>query len=283
MALPTRGLLAGAVKHQLLHGGEVIEHGPVRAFGVTPPDRGEDAPVILMRALGTATGKQALLAALPEEVDEGAHDPDDGAIVGSGSDGGMKGRVLGHPRASAFHLPRLLGEDPLHLADLLARRTPCGQSRDGRLEKPPRLEELPHRFPVRQDHEGQRLDEGFHGDVPDEGALSRPDLDEPSALERAQRLAHRGKAVPRGEPAVGDEGLHLTDDILVDPDRLDGLELHQAWPGSPRWRAAARASHQPRRRTKTPSTMESQRSAALAAGPSQRWTTGSSVIISPAT
>ena len=91
MALPTRGLLAGAVKHQLLHGGEVIEHGPVRAVGVAPPDRGQDAPVILMRALGAATGEEALLAALPEEVDEGAHDPDDGAIVGSGGDSGMKG------------------------------------------------------------------------------------------------------------------------------------------------------------------------------------------------
>src|SRR5215471_11070522 len=280
MALPTRGLLAGAVKHQLLHGGEVIEHGPVRAVGVAPPDRGQDAPVILMRALGAATGEEALLAALPEEVDEGAHDPDDGAIVGSGSDGGMKGRVLSHPRASAFHLPRLLGEDPLHLADLLARRTPGGQRRDGRLEKPPRLEELPYRFPVRQDHQGQRLDEGFHGYVPDEGALSRPDLDEPPALERAQSLAHGRSADAK---ALGEQGLHLADDIFVDPDRLDGLELHQAWPGSRRWRAAARASHQPRRRTKTPSTMESQRSAALAAGPSQRWTTGSSVIISPAT
>jgi len=91
MALPIRRLLAGAVEHQLLHGGEVIEHRPVCTVGVTPPDRGQDAPVILMRALGAPTGEEALLAALPEEVHEGAHDPDDGAIVGSGGDSGMKG------------------------------------------------------------------------------------------------------------------------------------------------------------------------------------------------
>jgi len=91
MALPIPRLLAGAVEHQLLYGGEVIEHGPVCAVAVTPPDRGQDAPVILMRTLGAATGEEALLAALPEEVDEGAHDPDDGAIVGSGGDSGMKG------------------------------------------------------------------------------------------------------------------------------------------------------------------------------------------------
>jgi hypothetical protein len=48
MALPTRSLFAGAVEDQLLHGREVIEHGPVRTIGVTPPNRGQDAPVILM-------------------------------------------------------------------------------------------------------------------------------------------------------------------------------------------------------------------------------------------
>ena len=53
-------------------------------------DGSQDAAVILMRALGAAAGEEALFAALPEEVDQSAHDPDDGAIVGSGGDGGME-------------------------------------------------------------------------------------------------------------------------------------------------------------------------------------------------
>jgi hypothetical protein len=70
----------------------------------------------------------------------------------------------------------------------------------------------------------------------DEGALSRPDLDETQALERAQRFPHRRAAhhelfgqVPLGrqavaalEPALGDHRLHLPDDLLVDPRGLDG-------------------------------------------------------------
>src|SRR6185369_7777536 len=47
------------------------------------------------------------------------------------------------------------------------------------------------------------------------------------------QLALGRETVARGEAAVRDERLDLADDVFVDPDGLDGLELHQAWPGSP--------------------------------------------------
>ena len=58
--------------------------------------------------------------------------------------------------------------------DLFAGRAPRGEGRDGRLEQPARLEQLAHRFPVRQDDQGQRLDQGLHRDVAHERALPRP-------------------------------------------------------------------------------------------------------------
>src|SRR5262249_55576807 len=122
MALAGRRSLGGGVEDQSLYGAEVIEHGPVCAVRVAAADGRQDAAVILMRAPGAAAGEQALLAALPEEVDERAHDPDDGAIVGSGRDGRVERRVFAPARAPLPPLPRLLGEDPLHLADLLGRR-----------------------------------------------------------------------------------------------------------------------------------------------------------------
>ena len=146
-------------------------------------------------------------------------------------DGGVERGVLDQPGAARRHLLRLLLEDALHLLDLLGRRPPGGQGRDGGLEQAAGLEELAHRLAMRQDHQGQRLDQGLHRDVADEGALPRPDLDEPAALQRAQRLPHRGaadhellgqialgrQAVAGLEPALGDQLLDLADDLLVDP------------------------------------------------------------------
>src|SRR6266436_271699 len=282
---------------KLLDSGQIVQHGPAGTVFIPAPDGAQYASVILMRALGPTTGEQALFPALSQEIHEGTDEAHDGAIVRGGGDGRVEGGVLGHTRAALRHFPRLLVEDPLHLRDLLATRASCREGGNGRLEQEPCLEELSHRFPVRQDDESERLDEGLDGYVLDEGALSGPDFDEPAALQRAERLAHRGpahaeslgklalgrKTVARGEPAVGDQGFDLADDVLVDPDGLDRLELHQAWPGSPPWRVAVLASHHPSARMNIPSTIDSHRSAALAAEPSHRCTTGSSVIISPAT
>src|SRR5439155_21176024 len=161
----------------------------------------------------------------------------------------------------------------------------------------PRLEELPHRFAMREDDEGERLDQRLHRDVTHERALARPDLDEAAALQRAQGLAHRGaadaeslgelalrgKAIARVQAAVGDQRLDLAHDILVDPNGLDGLELHQVPSLLRAWAGADLANHQPSVVTAAASTMDSQMSAAAAPIPSERRTLGSSVTISPAT
>src|ERR1700730_4442970 len=295
---PPRGRrLHGSTGDELLDGRQVIQHRLVSSVRVAAPDRAQDPPVVLMGALGPAAREQAFFPALPQEVDERVDDADNGPIMRGGGDGGVERGVLCHTCASARDLSCLFGEDAVHLGDLLAAGAPRREGGDGGLEEEARLEELSHRLAVRQDDEREGLDQGLDRDIPDEGALARPDVDEPAALQRAQRLAHRGPAdaeplgqlplrretVARGETAIGDQGLDLADDFLVDPDGLDRLELHHACPGSRPWRAATLASHHPSQSTKTPSTIDSQRSAAWAAGPSHRWTRGSSVIISPAT
>src|SRR5262249_49700694 len=79
-----------------------------------------------------------------------------------------------------------------------------------------------------------------------ERALTRSDLDESQALERPQRLAHRGPAddeflgelalrrqpVACLETALRNQLLDLPDDLLVDACRLDGAELEGLFVGS---------------------------------------------------
>src|SRR2546425_3505885 len=276
---------------------EMGAHRSIRPRLVSATYRPEHAPVVVMRARGTAGGEQALLAALGEEIQQCVDDANDGAVVGGRGDGGVQGRVLRHPRPPLGDLARLLFEDALHLAHFLAGGPPRGQRSDGRLEDATRLEELPHRLAMREDDEGERLDQRLHRDVTHEGALARPDLDEAAALQRAQGLAHRGaadaeslgelalrgKAIARVQAAVGDQRLDLAHDILVDPNGLDGLELHQVPSLLRAWAGADLASHQPSAVTAAASTMDSQMSAAAAPVPSERRTMGSSVIISPAT
>ena len=57
MALTGRHSLGGAVEDQPFHGGEVIEHGLVRAVRIAAADGRQDAAVILMRASGAAAGE----------------------------------------------------------------------------------------------------------------------------------------------------------------------------------------------------------------------------------
>src|SRR5262249_30280856 len=114
-------------------------------------------------------------------------------------------------------------------------------------------------------------------------------------------LALGREAVTRLELAVGDQELDLADDLLVDPRRADGLELHPARRGvavriavggrrrlharreSRRSCRAGRASHQPSAERVTANAMARGYSSAWAATPSLVATTGSCSTISPAT
>jgi len=82
-------------------------------------------------------------------------DPSDRAIVGGDADGGVKGGILSEAGPPGGDLPRLVFEDPFHLLDLFRRRAARRERRDGRLEHPPGLEELPDRLTLRGHHEGQ--------------------------------------------------------------------------------------------------------------------------------
>src|SRR6185503_3136819 len=126
---------------------------------------------------------------------------------------------------------------------------------DGGLQQAPGLEQLPHRLAMREDDEGQRLDEGVDRDVADEGALAGPDLDQPATLQGAKGLTHRGAAdhellgevalgrqlIARLQLALRDQLLDLADDLLVDSRALDGLDRHAppARPASRSRRAVA--------------------------------------------
>ena len=69
---------------------EVVEHRAMGRHLVAPPDRLEDAPVVLVGARGPAGRVQRLLAALGEQIHERVDDARDGAIVGAGGDGGVE-------------------------------------------------------------------------------------------------------------------------------------------------------------------------------------------------
>src|SRR5439155_20305211 len=96
-----------------------------------------------------------------------------------------------------------------------------GEPDDRTLQQAARLEHLPDGFTVWSYQHGQRLDERVHRDVADEGALSRPDIDEAPTLQRAQRLAHGGAAhhellgkVALGRQPIAGLELPLADDLL---------------------------------------------------------------------
>src|SRR6266542_2507269 len=181
---PTRGqLLTRPPGDKLFDSRQMSEHRLVRSRFVPAAYGFENAPVVVMRAGGPSRGQQALLAALSEEVHERIDDADDGAVVGGRGDGRVERGILGHPRLALRDLLRLFLEDAIHLGDLLAGGAPRSQSGEGRLEHPPRLEELAHGFAIRQDNEGERLDQCLDRDVPHEGALARADLDEAAALQ----------------------------------------------------------------------------------------------------
>ena len=172
-----------------------------------------------------------------------------------GGHGAVEGGVLGETRAALRDLLRLLLEDARHLRDVLGRGAAGGQGGDGGLEQATGLEELAHRLAMGQDDQGQRLDQGLHRDIADEGPLPRADLDEPPALQRPERFPHRRAADHEllGEIALGreliaglqlafrDQLLDLADDLLVDPGALDRLDVHatRRWPRRPPPRPAA--------------------------------------------
>src|SRR5882672_2778028 len=133
---------------------EMGAHRSIRPRLVSATYRPEHAPVVVMRARGTTGGEQALFATLREEIQQCVDDANDGAVVGGRGDGGVQGRVLRHSRPPLGHLTRLLFEDALHLAYLLAGGPPRGQRGDGGLEDATRLEELPHRLAMREDDDG---------------------------------------------------------------------------------------------------------------------------------
>ena len=57
-------IAARIANDKLFDSGQMIQHGPAGAIFIPSPDRAEDAPVILMRALRPARREQALLPAL---------------------------------------------------------------------------------------------------------------------------------------------------------------------------------------------------------------------------
>ena len=123
--------------------------------------------------------------------------------------------------------------------------------------------------------DGEGLDEGLHGHLPDERPLPGPDLHQPEALQRPQRLPHRrpahhellgevalgGQLVAALEASLGDHQLHLPDDLLVDAGGLDRLHVwpvhglppvvpalkHTAGPRSPSPGGSTRRTRRPRR------------------------------------
>src|SRR5262249_10970349 len=115
--------------------------------------------------------------------------------------------------------------------------------------------------------------------------------------------------VTRLELSVGDQLLHLADDFLVDPGRLDGLDLHESpprhgasigagvrdatallahpahhpWSCPPAREVWRRASNPPSPVTTAPNASGAMCSSAWAGGPNRADTAGSSSIISAAT
>src|SRR2546426_229813 len=226
-------------EHEPLDRDEVVEHRLPRRGGIASRDRLEYPAMVLVRACGPARGVEGLLAALGQEVHDRVRDPRDRSVVRGRADRGVEGGVLREAGLPRRDLPGLVLEDPFHLVDLSRRRRAGGRSGDGRLEAPPGFEELADGLALRRHHEGQRADQRVEGHLADEGALARTDLDEPQAFERSQGFAHGGAAddeffgeLPlRREPIAAleatfrDQLLDLTDDLLVDPRRLDRAKL----------------------------------------------------------
>src|SRR5262245_14939232 len=192
-----------------------------------------------MRAGGPAGRVERLLATLRQEIHDRVHDTRDRVIVGGGADGRVDRGVLGETGPPGGDVPSLAFENPLHLLNLLRGGAARRERRNGRLEHAPRLEQLPDCLALRGHHEGERAYQRVDRHLANERALTRSDLDESQALERPQRLAHRGPAddellgelalrrqpVACLEPTFGNQLLDLPDDLFVDACRLDGAEL----------------------------------------------------------
>src|ERR1700730_9317828 len=87
----TRAREALASRDKFLDSLQMGAHRSIRSRLVSPTYRPQHAPVVVMRARGTAGREQALLAALGKQIQQCVDNADDGAIVGGGGDGGVQG------------------------------------------------------------------------------------------------------------------------------------------------------------------------------------------------
>src|SRR3990172_3027612 len=211
-------------------------------------DRLEDPLVVLVGSGRPPGGLERLLAALDQEIHERIDDPRDGPVADRGGDRGMKGGALGQPRASRRNLRGLLFEDPFHFLNFLLRGPPGRQARDAGLDEAPRLEQLTDGLALGENDLSERLDQGLHGNPPDERPLARADLDEPQALQGPECLADGcaadlellGEVALRREPIAGleaplrDQCPDLTNNLRVNARALDGLHVRpRHGPGPP--------------------------------------------------
>ena len=290
--------------------------------GGRPPRRGASIAARMRRwssweRSGRPGRVQRLLPALGEEIHEGVDDARDGAVVGALAMAAWKRGVLEHPGAPGRHLlaPGPPGcapspGSPRGVARRAARAAMAGSSSRRASKSSPTASRCGRI--TRASGSISVSTETSRTKAPSPG----PDLDEPAALQRAQRLADRGAADPELlgqvalgrqpvaglEPALGDQLLDLADDLLVDPGRLDRLEVHPSGrrrparspagalahgSRSPRAGgrdAAARASHHPS--SARPEREQHRHEVVDGVGVRRRAsarTRGSSVIISPAT
>src|SRR5437773_749834 len=237
-ATALRSLGRGA-QDERLDRDQVVGHRLPGRARIALRDRLENSTMVLMRARRPPWRVERFLAALSQEIHDRVHDPCDRAIVGGGADRRVKGRVLGDARPPGGDLPGLALEDPLHVLHLVRGRAARRERRDGRLQDPAGLEELPDRLPLRGHHEGQRADHRVDRHLANERALARTDPDEPQALDAPPRAACRGPAddellgelALRRQPVAGleaafrDQLLALPDELLVNARRLDRPEL----------------------------------------------------------
>ncbi len=218
------------------------QHGVVSGLGRAGPDGLVDLGVLVDQLLGVAGIALVELPAghrvgLGELLRDGLEEPDEQAVVGGLRHGVVEGGVvfLALLRVQDIQpLPHAL-EHGADLVQLLVGGALCGQAGVGGLEDAAHLEHVQVGTALHRQEHGQGADDVIRVRVPDEGALSRTNVDDPEHLEGPDGLSDREllgqfplgqQLVPGLQAALGHELLDLLDDLFVEALGLDGREIH---------------------------------------------------------